>query len=122
MAGSTSGCKLPHPSLTPAYFLNKILCLLAGLVTLGRVNINLPSGNVTPAWTVYDDAGATTEGIHSVEFHPDLDYEGEIDGVPYTGADWMVIGPIKAPLGKGLGAISFTVTAGTLTTIEVPLA
>jgi hypothetical protein len=115
-------CNLPSLHFTPQWFLRAILCLLKSVVVGGTVNINLPSGNVTPAWTVFDDDGATTVGIHSVEFHPDIDFEGDIAGVPYTGADWKVIGPIVAPVGKGLGAIAFTVTAGTLTTIEIPLA
>ncbi len=118
MGAPTTPCKQPSPSITAVWVLQQILCVIQNFVTA----FSTGTGNVTPAWTVYDDDGATTVGIHSVEFQPDEDFVGTIDGVPYTGADWLVVGPFKAPVGKGLGAIAFTVTAGTLTTIEIPLA
>lgn len=79
------------------------------------------SSGLTQTLTVntLTESGTVAAGATSVEFHPSSSFIGEIDGVPYTGAAWQVIGPFTAASGKVLEAIEVTLTAGTINVIKV---
>jgi hypothetical protein len=87
----------------------------------GAINVNTSGGGGEQTFAITSHVGDTTvtAGATLVEFHLSDDFTGSIDGVAYSGADWISVGPFVAAAGKTLDAIAVVRTAGTIKIVKI---
>lgn len=100
----------------PQDALNLIGAMLASVLDSGAINVNTSGGGGEQAFSItsYNANNTVAAGASFVEFQLSSDFVGTIDGVAYSGVDWVVVGPYFAAPGKTIDAISFTRSAGTI--------
>jgi hypothetical protein len=107
--------------LTVQQAVNLIGQILGTVLGDGAINVNTSGagGEQTFAITSHVLDTTITAGATLVEFHLSSDFTGSIDGVAYSGADWVSIGPFVAAPGSTLDAIPVVRTAGTIKIVKI---
>ena len=95
--------------LTPQRYLAEILKFMRG------------SSGETQTITVntLESSGTTPTGAVSIELHLSPNFVGAINEIPYSGADWQVLGPFVASPGKTLLPLSIDRSAGSVNVITI---
>jgi hypothetical protein len=73
----------------------------------------------TPAITSVNASGSVAAGKRFIEFMLSADFAGTIGGVTFAGTTDYSVGPFIAPVADTLGAIAYTISAGSMRILTV---
>jgi hypothetical protein len=101
--------------------LNLIGQIIGTVLGDGVINVATGGAGVVQSFGITSHVLDTTvaAGATLVEFHLSSDFTGTIDGVSYSGADWVTIGPFVASPGNTLDAIAVVRTTGTIKIVRI---